>query len=165
MSDHINHNPGRSNAFRQPATKTADAGPKTPPTLIPHVKTVQADGDNPTLGSTGDTHSTNTIFGWLKKLVGLIPSALGANGGIKVSATELNGQSGVVNISDTDTHNGSWNAIQAVGGDVVLVSATETDATGSLDGKTIANGSVVMGKFTVLVRASGGVLRAYNTPT
>lgn len=43
-----------------------------------------ADGADATLGATADSASTNTVFGWLKKLVSLLPAALGGHGGLVV---------------------------------------------------------------------------------
>ena len=47
----------------------------------------QADGHSATLGTTGDASTATTVIGRLQKLVSLLPTALGAGGGLKIDGS------------------------------------------------------------------------------
>lgn len=51
------------------------------------VKVNAADGSIVTLGTAADTSATATIFGKLMKLISLLPTALGAGGGLKIDGS------------------------------------------------------------------------------
>jgi hypothetical protein len=80
-----------------------------------------------------------------------------------IQASASFGGRGFSAISDTDVHGGSYYAIKAVGGDVVIDSAVlPANCDGSIDGWTISNGDCILAPSIADLQLSSGKALAYK---
>jgi hypothetical protein len=101
-----------------------------------NVATTVADGANVTIGATADTSSANTVIGRLKKLLSVIPAALGQTTKANSLSVVLASDSDALAVSGSVTISGTAEDAAHVSGDVGLMAlgvrkATPADLSGT----------------------------------